>query len=135
MESASLQDLTVTPASSSAPHPRIATVERSTGRPLLPPGCPAHSRNYGWAELMTRVFELDVLEFPRYLRRIKIMAAIHFSDAHSKVSGLPGSSVARSAIGDCRFRPHRTDGLVLKVVVTTPQGRCAWLPRLLPCIR
>ena len=49
-------------------------------------------RNYAWAYLMMRVFELDVLEYPRCLGRMKIVAAIHSPDVIRKILnclGLP----------------------------------------------
>jgi hypothetical protein len=51
-----------------------------------------HGRNYGWAELMKRVWELDVLECPRCQGRLRILAAIHSPDAIGKILaclGLP----------------------------------------------
>ena len=51
-----------------------------------------HGRNYTWAELMKRVFEIDVLECPRCLGRMRIVAAIHPPDATRKILdclGLP----------------------------------------------
>ena len=38
-------------------------------------------RNYSWAELMHRVWAIDVLECPRCLGRMRILAAIHPPDA------------------------------------------------------
>ena len=52
----------------------------------------AHPRNYAWAELMRRVWALDVLECPRCLARTRILAAIHPPDATRKILdclGLP----------------------------------------------
>jgi hypothetical protein len=51
-----------------------------------------HQRNYAWAELMKRVFELDVLECRRCGGRMRILAAIHSSEAIRKILeclGLP----------------------------------------------
>jgi hypothetical protein len=51
-----------------------------------------HSRNYTWAELMKRVWALDVLECPRCQRRMRIIAASHSPDAIGKILdclGLP----------------------------------------------
>jgi hypothetical protein len=51
-----------------------------------------HGRNYGWAELMKRVWELDVLECPRCRGRMRIVAAIHSLEASRKILdwlGLP----------------------------------------------
>ena len=39
-------------------------------------GC-ARGRNYSWAALMARVFEVDVLECPECKGRLRILAAIH----------------------------------------------------------
>jgi hypothetical protein len=49
-------------------------------------------RNYSWAELMKRVWALDVLECPRCHGRLRILAAIHSPDAIGKILdclGLP----------------------------------------------
>jgi hypothetical protein len=49
-------------------------------------------RNYSWAELMWPVWSLDVLECPRCFGRMKIVAAIHSSEAIRKILdclGLP----------------------------------------------
>ena len=40
------------------------------------PSIPRRPRNYSWAELMRRVFEIDVLECPRCRGRMRILAAI-----------------------------------------------------------
>jgi putative transposase/transposase-like zinc-binding protein len=51
-----------------------------------------HGRNYTWAELMKRVWALDVLECPRCQGRMRILAAIHSPDAIHKILvclGLP----------------------------------------------
>ena len=53
-------------------------------------GC--QSRNYPWARLMERVFELDVLACPRCGGRMRILAAIDSPDAIQKILtclGLP----------------------------------------------
>jgi hypothetical protein len=44
------------------------------------PAC-SHPRNYSWAELMKRVWELDVLKCDRCDERMRILAAIHSPDA------------------------------------------------------
>jgi hypothetical protein len=41
------------------------------------PTAVVRSRNYSWAELMHRVFEIDVLECPECRGRMRILAAIH----------------------------------------------------------
>ena len=56
------------------------------------PGPCRHVRNHTWAELMKRVWAVDVLECPRCLGRMKIVAAIHSPDAIRKILdylGLP----------------------------------------------
>ena len=53
-------------------------------------GC--RPRNYSWAELMRRVWELDVLECPRCKGRMRILCAIHPPEAIPKILewlGLP----------------------------------------------
>ncbi len=45
----------------------------------------SHPRNYTWSELMKRVWALDVLECPRCLSRMRILAAIHPPDATRKI--------------------------------------------------
>jgi hypothetical protein len=52
----------------------------------------ARKRNYTWAELMKRVFLVDVLQCSRCSGRMKILAAIHPPDATRKILdclGLP----------------------------------------------
>src|SRR5437660_2205173 len=64
------------PAESSAVHPRTVS----------------HPRNYTWAELMKRVWALDVLGCPRCLNRMRILAAIHPPDTTRRILdcvGLP----------------------------------------------
>ena len=51
--------------------PDPSTSSSSGGRP----------RNYSWAELMRRVFEIDVLECPECRGRMRILASIHSPDA------------------------------------------------------
>jgi hypothetical protein len=47
------------------------------------PGC--QPRNFPWAQLMERVFELDVLACPRCGGRMRILAAIDSPDAIQKI--------------------------------------------------
>jgi hypothetical protein len=64
----------------------------ATAQEALQPGPFRHGRNYTWAELMKRVWELDVLECPRCRGRMKIVAAIHSPNAIQKILdslGLP----------------------------------------------
>jgi hypothetical protein len=46
-------------------------------------GC--RPRNYSWAELMRRVWAIDVLECPRCKGRMRILCAIHPPDAIRKI--------------------------------------------------
>ena len=58
--------------------------------PSKPP--PVRQRNYTWAELMKRVFLVDVLQCERCRGPMKIIAAIHPPDATRKILehlGLP----------------------------------------------
>jgi len=57
------------------PGPGIPTSRGACAGEEEPP-IPRHPRNYSWAELMRRVFEIDVLECPRCRRRMRILAAI-----------------------------------------------------------
>lgn len=78
--------------------PTAAAATSETNRNLTdssPPGGfepSAHGRNYTWAELMKRVFLLDVLQCERCGGRIKILAAIHPPENTAKILqcvGLP----------------------------------------------
>ena len=65
------------------------------GPDLAPPLQPAHPRYYTWAELMRRVFVIDVLECPRCSGRMRILAAIHPPETTRKILeclGLPSRS-------------------------------------------
>jgi hypothetical protein len=60
-----------------APEPRAhAGCAAEPSRPPRP-----RPRNYAWAELMRRVFEVDVLACPRCAGRMRILAAIHSPEA------------------------------------------------------
>jgi len=61
-----------------------AAVALAESSPAGPPTVP-HPRNYRWSELMKRVWALDVLECPRCLSRMRILAAIHPPDATRKI--------------------------------------------------
>ena len=84
--------------------------ESDISDPLSHPNCPARKqllspdienlrkkracrpRNYAWAELLKRVFSIDVLECPRCGSRMRILASIHSSEAIRKILdylGLP----------------------------------------------
>ena len=64
----------------------------------------SHRRNYTWAELMKRVWALDVLECPRCRGRMRMLATIHPPDATRKILdclGLPSRAppIASAASG------------------------------------
>jgi hypothetical protein len=77
--------------------------ESEISDPLTHPNCPARMqlvspdsgnsrnksrcrpRNYTWAELMRRVWSIDVLQCPRCGGRMRILAAIHSSEAVRKI--------------------------------------------------
>ena len=61
--------------------PPGAVVELASIEPAVAP----HGRNYTWAELMKRVWALDVLECPRCQGRMRILAAIHSPAAIGKI--------------------------------------------------
>jgi len=58
-----------------------------------PTAAPVHaSRNYSWAELMKRVWQIDVLECPRCRGGMRLLAKIHSSNAIQRILkslGLP----------------------------------------------
>ena len=83
IESARQRETAATETATSAADLTAASAATSSGASQLGP-CP-HGRNYTWAELMRRVFELDVLECPRCLGRMKIVAAIHSPGAIRKI--------------------------------------------------
>src|SRR5215510_16358915 len=61
----------------------------------LPSNATRHGRNYTWAELMKRVWALDVMECPRCRSRMRMLAAIHPPDATRRILeclGLPSRS-------------------------------------------
>ena len=101
----------VTDVSIWLPHPMMAPVE-PVGVPALPCASLRHGRNYSWAELMRRVWELDVLECPRCHGRMTIVAAIHSSESIVRIRdslGLPSRAppvapacrTAQSKFDDC----------------------------------
>jgi hypothetical protein len=80
-----------TEVSISLPDPIPDRVEPVAVPPTLSALSP-HGRNYTWAELMRRVWQLDVLACPRCLGRMKIVAAIHASESIIRILdslGLP----------------------------------------------
>ena len=99
IESAPLQATAgATGAATSALDPNAASAATSLGGSLQP-GPRRHGRNYTWAELMKRVWALDVLECPRCLGQMKVVAAIHSPDAIRKILeclGLPSRAPPRA---------------------------------------
>ena len=89
------------------PMPEIVAAVRefsSDELPLPQPAAVPHGRNYSWAELLRRVWEFDVLECPRCLGRMKIVAAIHAPDTITRILdslGLPSRAppIAPAALG------------------------------------
>ena len=98
------------------PVPVTVVEEFLTNRCLPPAGLPhgpaglPHGRNYSWAELMKRVFQLEVLECPRCLGRMTIVAAIHSSDSIGRILdslGLPSRAPPLAAA--CRTAQSKFD--------------------------
>jgi hypothetical protein len=85
-------------------------------------------RNYYWAELMQRVFKVDVLECPECGSTMRILAAIHPPEATRAILGClglpsraPPLAPARPA---SRISPRRSEARPGK-----PSERCARRPR------
>jgi hypothetical protein len=74
-----------------------------------------HPRNYTWAELMKRVFLVDVLECQRCGGRIKILAAIHPPEATRKILECLGLPSRSPAPGSCRCGVRSPCGFVLNL--------------------
>ena len=73
-------------------HPPAARSEPLEGRCPQEQRISPRPRNYSWAELMHRVFAIDVLECDRCGGRMRIIAAIHPPPAIRKILdclGLP----------------------------------------------
>jgi hypothetical protein len=91
IESAAQPDTAPTETATLAQAPTLPSARSSHDASQQPGPC-RHGRNYTWAELMRRVFAFDVLECPRCLGRMKIVAAIHSPNAIRKILdclGLP----------------------------------------------
>ena len=90
------------------------TIDPPTGAPGRGRG--PRPRNYSWAELMRRVFDVDVLECPACRGRMRILAAIHPSEATRailKCLGLPPRATPtarqkRLPGCDLMMGPHRS---------------------------
>jgi len=71
---------------------RSAKRKPPEGQGQQEPHIPSRPRNYSWAELMRRVWAVDVLECPRCFGRMRIVAAIHSAEATRRILqylGLP----------------------------------------------
>src|SRR2546422_4026086 len=108
----------------------------ATAQEALQPGPCRHGRNYTWAELMKRVWELDVLECPRCRGRMKIVAAINSPNAIQKILnclGLPSRAPPLAAPARTfTFRSNAIPSILMYpgiVVDAWPLGRL--LKRLL----
>jgi hypothetical protein len=88
--------------------------------PLPPPASTAEScehgqaaeeknlrRNYTWAQLMKRVFALDVLECPRCDSRMRIVAAIEDPVVAQKILDSLGLPSRPPPVAPPRRSPHR----------------------------
>jgi hypothetical protein len=77
---------------SPAPLPQPSAMPNVETEPVSCKPGSTRQRNYTWAQLMKRVFLLDVLQCERCGGRMKILAAIHPPDATAKILeclGLP----------------------------------------------
>jgi hypothetical protein len=63
-------------------------------------------RNYAWASLMARVFEIDVLECPDCNGRLRILAAIHPPNNTRKILECMGLPTRPPAGCTCSHRIH-----------------------------
>jgi hypothetical protein len=93
---ATFRPLVIPQAKASGPLPHagcqaeVETPKTNSAKSNEKRGC--QPRNYSWAQLMARVFELDVLACPRCGARMRILAAINPPDAIRKILaclGLP----------------------------------------------
>jgi hypothetical protein len=91
----------------SAHEPGISTSTGGLSGEQEPPAA-TRPRNYSWAELMRRVFEIDVLECPRCRGRMRVLAAIVMPDAINAILDCvdlpsrapPGAPAARDERAD-----------------------------------
>ncbi len=110
-QSAPMADAAGTPktpiiTASPAPGEAVAAVRPVAVEPRTVP----HPRNYTWAELMKRVWALDVLECARCQGHMRVLAAIHPPDATQKILdclGLP----SRAPPVNPAVQPTETDWL------------------------
>ena len=85
----------------------------ATAQEALPPGPFRHGRNYTWPELMKRVWQLDVLEWPSLPGTYENRGCDPLSHRHSKNSRIDGASFARTSHRRCRSLLFRSTGMVL----------------------
>ena len=78
---------------------RLAALRQDLGQDLAPP----RERHLCWADLMARVFELDVLECPRCSGRCRGDCRDHRAPGHPALPGLSGPFHTRAA-----HRPRTT---------------------------
>lgn len=67
-------------------------------------------RRYPWAELLMRVFGIDVLLCPHCAGTRRVLAAIHDPESVRKVLGSLGLSAAVPELAGCRAPPGAEDG-------------------------
>jgi hypothetical protein len=89
---------------SPVPSPEAKPIETETAKP------DRHPRNYSWAELLHRVFALDVLACPECGGRMRMLSAVHSPEAIRAILeclGLPARSppVSPADPGDSLFDP------------------------------
>ena len=97
------------------------TVAKSAPSPPPSPPAESHLRYYTWAELMQRVFKIDVLECPRCRGRLRILAAIHPPDAARRTAAkhvhrielkLKSSRNSRNSLSPQNRRPAVSSGMI-----------------------
>src|SRR5437667_2622162 len=74
-------------------------------------------RNYLWSELMKRVFALDILECPRCFGRMRLVSAIHSTEALRRILDCLGLSSRAPPLS-----PIRPD-IFLRVEEAAHRGR------------
>ena len=61
------------------------STDRDERRPEPAEAATRHGRNYSWAELMKRVWAIDVLACPRCQGRMRLLAMIHSPESIRKI--------------------------------------------------
>jgi hypothetical protein len=89
--------------------------EQSAASSKQEPGCahgqepekkPRRRRNYFWSELLKRVFAIDILECPRCLGRMRLVAAIHSPKALCRILECLGLPSRAPPVSPVRRRPQ-----------------------------